>query len=101
MVVDDEIAMEWARIPHFYYNYYVYQYATGYSAAIALSRKILAEGEPAGKDYIGFLSGGCSKSPIDLLKGAGVDMTGPEPVNQALELFGQLLDEMEALMGEL
>jgi len=100
MVVDDYIAVEWARIPHFYYNYYVFQYATGYSAAIALSRKILAEGESAVKDYLNFLSGGCSKSPIDLLKGAGVDMTGPEPVNQALALFGQLLDEMEALMEE-
>jgi len=100
MVVDDEIAMEWARIPHFYYNYYVFQYATGYSAAIALSRKILAEGESAVKDYIGFLSGGCSKTPIDLLKGAGVDMTGPEPVNQALALFGELLDEMEELTKE-
>lgn len=100
MVVDDEIAVEWARIPHFYYNYYVFQYATGYSAAIALSRKILAEGESAMKDYIGFLSGGCSKSPIDLLKGAGVDMTSPEPVNQALQLFGELLDEMEALTAE-
>ena len=98
MIVDDEIAMEWARIPHFYYNYYVFQYATGYSAAIALSRRILSEGEPAVKDYIQFLSGGCSKSPIDLLKGAGVDMTSPDPVNQALALFGQLLDEMEALM---
>jgi len=100
MVVDDEIAMEWARIPHFYYNYYVFQYATGYSAAIALSRRILNEGAPAVKDYIEFLSGGCSKSPIDLLKGAGVDMTGPEPVNAALELFGTLLDEMEALMED-
>ena len=100
MVVDDRIAMEWARIPHFYYNYYVFQYATGYSAAIALSRRILAEGETAVKDYLNFLSGGCSKSPIDLLKGAGVDMTSPDPVNQALELFGQLLDEMEALMEE-
>ena len=98
MEVDDEIAMEWARIPHFYYNYYVFQYATGYSAAIALSRRILAEGEPAVKDYLNFLSGGCSKSPVDLLKGAGVDMSGPEPVNQALELFGTLLDEMEALV---
>ncbi len=97
MVVDDHIAVEWARIPHFYYDYYVFQYATGYSAAIALSRKILAEGEPAGKDYIGFLSGGCSKSPIDLLKGAGVDMTSPEPVDQALQLFDRLLDEMEEL----
>ncbi len=101
MVVDDKIAMEWARIPHFYYNYYVFQYATGYSAAIALSRRILKEGESAVKDYLGFLSGGCSKSPIDLLKGAGVDMTAPEPVDQALALFGELLDEMEALTGDL
>lgn len=100
MVVDDEIAVEWARIPHFYFDYYVFQYATGYSAAIALSKKILAEGESAVRDYLGFLSGGCSKSPIDLLKGAGVDMTSPEPVNQALELFSSLLDEMEALMEE-
>ncbi len=101
VVVDDNIAVEWARIPHFYYDYYVFQYATGYSAAIALSRRILAEGESAVKDYIGFLSGGCSKSPIDLLKGAGVDMTSPEPVEQALELFGQLLDEMEELTKDL
>ena len=100
MVVDDYIAMEWARIPHFYYNYYVFQYATGFSAAIALSRKILSEGESAVKDYLGFLSGGCSKTPIDLLKGAGVDMTTPEPVNQALQLFDELLDEMEALLQE-
>ena len=100
MVVDDRIAMEWARIPHFYYNYYVFQYATGYAAAIALSRRILREGEPAVKDYLNFLSGGCSRSPIDLLKGAGVDMTSTEPVSQALNLFGELLDEMEALMEE-
>ena len=98
MEVDEEIAIEWARIPHFYYDYYVFQYATGYAAAIALSRRILSEGEPAVKDYLGFLSGGCSKSPIDLLKGAGVDMTGPQPVNDALALFGKLLDEMESLM---
>ena len=101
MVVDDEIAMEWARIPHFYYNYYVFQYATGYSAAIAISRKILAEGESAVKDYLNFLSGGCSKSPIDLLKGAGVDMTTPEPINEALKLFDKLLDEMEELVKDL
>ena len=100
MIVDDEIAMEWARIPHFYYDYYVFQYATGYSAAIALSRKILAEGESAVKDYLNFLCGGCSKSPIDLLKGAGVDMTSPAPVEEALQLFGTLLDEMEALMED-
>ncbi len=101
MVVDDRIAMEWARIPHFYYNYYVFQYATGYSAAIALSRKILKEGESAVKDYLGFLSGGCSKCPIDLLKGAGVDMTTSEPVEQALQLFDELLDEMEELTKDL
>jgi oligoendopeptidase F len=98
MVVDDRIALEWARIPHFYYNYYVFQYATGYSAAIALSRKILTEGESAVKDYLNFLSSGCSKSPIDLLKGAGVDMTDPAPVEAALTLFGELLDEVEDLL---
>ena len=98
MVVDDYIALEWARIPHFYYDYYVFQYATGYAAAIALSRRILREGEPAVKDYLSFLSGGCSKSPIDLLKIAGVDMTDATPVEQALALFDELLDEMEALI---
>ncbi|MGN1307024.1 MAG: oligoendopeptidase F [Faecousia sp.] len=100
IVLDDEIDMEWMRIPHFYYNYYVFQYATGYAAAIALSRRILREGESAVKDYIGFLSGGCSKSPIDLLKGAGVDMSTTQPVEEALALFGELIDEMEALMQE-
>ncbi len=97
IVIDSELDMEWARIPHFYYNYYVYQYATGFSAAIALSQRILSEGESAVKDYIGFLSGGCSKDPISLLKGAGVDMNTAKPVNDALKLFGELLDEMEAL----
>lgn len=100
MVSDDLIALEWARIPHFYYNYYVYQYATGYSAAIALSRRILEEGEPAVKEYLNFLSGGCSKDPIDLLKDAGVDMGSPAPVQSALDMFGELLDEMEALLEE-
>ena len=100
MVVDDNIAVEWARIPHFYYDYYVFQYATGYSAAIALSRRILNEGETAVKDYLCFLSGGCSKCPIDLLKDAGVDMTSAEPVNAALQLFDKLLDEMEELLEE-
>ncbi len=100
MVLDDRIALEWARIPHFYFGYYVFQYATGYSAAIALSSRILNEGEQAVQDYLKFLSGGCSRSPIDLLKDAGVDMTSPEPVNQALELFSKLLDEMEALTNE-
>ena len=100
IVLDDEISMEWMRIPHFFYDYYVFQYATGYSAAIALSRRILKEGKPAVDDYLKFLSGGCSKSPIDLLKIAGVDMSTPEPVQAALDLFGELLDEMEALVAE-
>lgn len=98
MVVDEDIAMEWARIPHFYYNFYVYQYATGFSAAVALANRILKEGQPAVEDYLKFLSGGCSKSPIDLLKIAGVDMNTPKPVNDGLEMFGRLLDEMEELM---
>ncbi len=98
IVLDDEIALEWMRIPHFYYDYYVFQYATGYSAAIALSRRILREGAPAVKDYLQFLSGGCSKSPIELLRGAGVDMSTTKPVEDALALFGELLDEMEALV---
>ena len=98
IIIDHELDMEWARIPHFYYNYYVYQYATGFSAAIALSQRILNEGAPAVKDYIGFLSGGCSKDPISLLKGAGVDMTSTKPVTDALKLFGELIDEMEELM---
>lgn len=99
IIIDHELDMEWARIPHFYYNYYVYQYATGFSAAIALSQRILKEGETAVKDYIGFLSGGCSKDPISLLKGAGVDMTSTKPVTEALRLFGELIDEMEELMS--
>ena len=98
MNVDEDIAMEWARIPHFYYNFYVYQYATGFSAAVALANRILKEGAPAVEDYKKFLSGGCSKSPIELLKIAGVDMTTPEPVNAGLEMFGRLIDEMEELM---
>lgn len=99
MVMDPQIAVEWARIPHFYFNHYVYQYATGYSAAIALSRRIQTEGERGVQDYLRFLSGGCSDSPIELLKGAGVDMSTSEPVEQALALFNHLLDEMETLMG--
>ena len=96
-VIDDGIAMEWARIPHFYYNYYVFQYATGFSAAIAIAMRILKEGAPAVSDYKKFLSSGGSQDPISLLKIAGVDMSSPKPVEQALEMFGQLLDEMEQL----
>ena len=99
IVIDSEIDLEWARIPHFYYDYYVYQYATGYSAAIALSRRILNEGESAVKDYINFLSGGCSTDPISLLKGAGVDMTTSKPISEALKLFGELIAELDGLVG--
>lgn len=98
VVIDDFIKMEWSRIPHFYYDFYVYQYATGFSCAIALSRKILKEGETAVKDYINFLKGGCSKNPVDLLKGAGVDIMSGDVVSQALELFGELIDELDKLV---
>ena len=97
MVSDDGIALEWARIPHFFYNYYVFQYATGFSAAVAIANRILAEGEPAVADYKKFLSSGGSADPISLLKIAGVDMSTPKPVNDALALFGELIDEMERL----
>ncbi len=98
MVIDEEIALEWMRIPHFYSEFYVYQYATGFSAAIALSNRILKEGAPAVEDYIKFLRGGSSATPIELLKIAGVDMTSPEPVADALKLFSELVDELEELL---
>ncbi len=98
LIVDSELDMEWARIPHFYYDYYVYQYATGFSAAIALSQRILNEGESAVRDYIGFLSGGCSADPISLLRGAGVDMMDTKAVDDALKMFSDLLDEMDLLV---
>lgn len=97
MISDDWIAYEWARIPHFFYDYYVFQYATGFSAAVAIANRILEEGEPAVKDYKRFLSSGSSTDPISLLKIAGVDMSTPDPVNSALSLFGELVDELEAL----
>lgn len=98
MEKDEEIAYEWMRIPHFYIPFYVYQYATGYSAAVALSAKILKEGKPAVDAYMSFLKGGESKDPIDLLKMAGVDMTTEKPVADALALFGELVAELEALV---
>lgn len=97
--VDERIKIEWARIPHFYYNYYVFQYATGFSAAMAISRRILKEGKPAVDDYLRFLSSGSSKSPIELLKIAGADMTTAQPVGDALAQFGELIGEMEELMN--
>ncbi|NTW98174.1 MAG: oligoendopeptidase F, partial [Oscillochloris sp.] len=84
VTLDEEIAWEWSRIPHFYYNYYVYQYATGLSAALALSRQIIGEGQPAIERYLRFLSSGSSKSSIDLLRDAGVDMTTPAPIQAAM-----------------
>lgn len=95
IVIDDAIDIEWARIPHFYNAFYVYQYATGYSAAIALSRKILKEGQPAIDAYLDFLSKGDSEYSIDLLKGAGVDMSQKDPIENAMQVFAALLDEME------
>ena len=97
IVLDEQIALEWARIPHFYYDFYVYQYATGFSAAIALSERILKAGAPAVQDYLNFLSGGSSKDPVALLRGAGVDMSTPAPIEAALRQFGTLVDELEAL----
>lgn len=99
MTVDEEIGLEWARIPHFYYNYYVYQYATGQSAATALSKQILEEGEPAVERYINnFLKAGCSDFPIEVLKAAGVDMESPEPIALACKVFEEKLEELEKLL---
>ncbi len=97
VTVDEIAAIEWARIPHFYYGYYVYQYATGISAAQSLARQILFEGAPAVERYLDFLRGGGSKTSIDLLKGAGIDMTTPEPINAALDIFEEIIAEMENL----
>lgn len=101
VVVDHEIAVEWARVPHFYYNFYVYQYATSFAASMALGKKILEEGEPAVKRYLEFLKGGCSKPPIALLRDAGVDMATKEPVCEALKTFGGLIKEMEGLFCQI
>lgn len=97
MARDPGIVLEWARIPHFYYNYYVFQYATGFSAAVAIADRILKEGAPAVADYKRFLSAGSSTDPISLLKIAGVDMSTPVPVNEALAYFGDLVKELEDL----
>ncbi len=96
--LDEQLSLECFRIPHFYRAFYVYKYATGLSAAIALSRRVLDGGQSEVDDYLGFLQGGCSKYPLDLLRGAGVDMESPEPVNTALEHFGRLVDELDELL---
>jgi oligoendopeptidase F len=94
VTLDDEIALEWGRIPHFYYNFYVYQYATGLAAALALSDQIIAEGQPAVNRYLHFLSSGSSKPSIELLRAAGVDMLTPAPIQAAMDRFDRLLDEL-------
>jgi oligoendopeptidase F len=98
MVIDEEIGLEWSRIPHFYYNYYVYQYATGFSAAAALSNGILTEGAPAVERYINFLKAGSSDYPIEVLKKAGVDMTSNQPILDACKVFDEKLTELEQLL---
>lgn len=100
VVSDEEIGLEWARIPHFYYNYYVYQYATGYSAATALANKILAEEDGAVDRYLNFLKAGSSDYPIEVLKQAGVDMTSKQPILDALDVFEEKLNEMEELLSQ-
>lgn len=100
MIVDEQIDMEWARIPHFYNSFYVYQYATGFSAAIALSKRILELGEAGVRDYMKFLTGGCAKYPIELLKDAGVDMESPKPVKDAMAVFEDFVNQLEQLMDE-
>lgn len=97
--ITEQTAHEWMRIPHFYSAFYVYKYATGISAAIALSRRILQEGEPAVKDYLAFLSSGSSDYSIELLRKAGVDMASPDPVREALRQFDSLVDELDSLIG--
>lgn len=98
MVVDQDIELEWARIPHFYYNFYVYKYATGFAAAAALSKQIIEEGQPAVERYLSFLKSGSSDYPIEVLKKAGVDMTSPEPIRLALKVFDETLTQLEQLL---
>ncbi len=100
LVIDEEIGLEWARIPHFYYNYYVYQYATGYSAATSLASQILKEEQPAVERYLEFLKAGSSDYPIEVLKKAGVDMTSKKPILDALRVFEDKLSEMESLLDK-
>jgi oligoendopeptidase F len=100
IVIDEKIGLEWARIPHFYMGYYVYQYSTGYAAATALANQILTEGEPAVKRYKSFLKAGSSDYPIEVLKRAGVDMTSKEPILAALDVFEEKLNEFEKLIKQ-
>ncbi|PWK11252.1 oligopeptidase F [Tumebacillus permanentifrigoris] len=100
LVLDEELQNEWSRIPHFYNSFYVYKYATGFAAAMALSKQIRTEGAPAVERYLNFLRGGSSQDPLDLLKGAGVDMSSPQPIVEALSVFRERLAELEQLLSE-
>ena len=97
MISDAEIGWEWCRIPHFYYNFYVYQYATSFAAAVAIADRILKEGAPAVEQYKKFLSSGCTQDPVSLLKIAGVDLTTKAPIDSALSVFGEAIEEMEEI----
>ena len=99
MVSDPLIAYEWCRIPHFYYNFYVYQYATSFAAAVDIAHRILKEGAPMVERYLKFLSGGCTQDPVSLLKIAGVDLSTPDPIDRALAVFDDAVRQMEELMA--
>jgi oligoendopeptidase F len=98
MIIDNEERYTWARVPHFYYNFYVYQYATGFAASEVLAKKVRTEGEPAVSKYLNFLKAGSSNYPLNILKGAGVDMSAPEPVLSTTQKMNELLNEVESLI---
>jgi oligoendopeptidase F len=100
-IVDDYVAHEWSYIPHFYRDFYVFQYATSFTASLALAEKVMAGDEAAKKRYLTFLSAGGSKYPIDLLKDAGVDMTTDEPLDLTIRKMNQIMDEMEKLLTKM
>ena len=97
--VDENDGMEWAYIPHFYYKYYVYSYATGLSCGLTIAERVKEMGQPAVEDYLGMLKGGCSAAPLDLLKGAGVDLTKPDAINAALGRFDRTITELAEILG--
>ena len=97
MISDPLIGEEWSRVPHMYMNFYCYQYATSFAASVAVAKRILTEGEPALKDYIRFLSAGCTDDPVSILKIAGVDLSTEKPVEDAMKYFDELLTQLEEL----
>ena len=98
--IDADDGMEWAYIPHFYYKYYVYSYATGLASGIAIADRVREQGEPAAQAYLNMLRGGCAKPPLELLRGAGVDLTTPQPIEAAMTTFARTLDEVEKLLAK-